>query len=223
VLGTLSAPKIATPKAAVSGSALIAVAYAVSKLGAGYSWGASGPSVFDCSGLTSAAWRSAGVSLPRTADAQWKNLPRVSLSSLRPGDLIAFGYGSGYANHIGIYVGGGYLIDTASKYGGNVGRGKLSARAGGGSWRVLGAVRPKGSTYTAPKPAPKPAPKSGAAVAPVPHEIGPVYVVQPGDWLSKIADKFKTKGGWRYLYDLNRPLVGPNPNLIYPGQKIRLS
>jgi cell wall-associated NlpC family hydrolase len=198
-----------------TGSALAAVAYARSKVGAHYVWGASGPNVFDCSGLTSAAWRSAGTSIPRTANAQWHGLPRVSLSSLRPGDLVAFGYSSGYANHIGIYAGAGLLIDTATKYGGGVGIGELSARAGGGSWHVLGAVRPRGKAVSVPKAVTK---SVKAEEAPG----GASYAVVAGDWLSKIAERYGIKGGWKHLYDLNRDVVGDNPDLIFPGQRLRL-
>lgn len=196
----------------VTGSALRAVAYARAHVGAGYRWGGTGPHSFDCSGLTSAAWRSAGISVPRTANAQWHGLPRVSMRTLRPGDLVAFGHSAHYADHIGIYAGNGLLIDTATRYGGGVGIGKLSTRAGSGAWRALGAVRPRGSSYAAPR--------SGAeASADVSADI---YTVRPGDWLSKIAAKYKTPGGWKHLYDLNRGTVGSDPDLIYPGQRIRL-
>lgn len=121
-----------------------AVAYARAQIGSPYLWGGNGPDRFDCSGLTSAAWRAAGVTIPRTADAQWKGLPRVPLSQLRPGDLVAFGYSSSYADHIGIYAGNGQLIDTSShRAGGGVGMQSLKSRAGGGSWHALGAVRPQ--------------------------------------------------------------------------------
>jgi hypothetical protein len=138
----------------------------------------------------------------------------VSLSALRPGDLVAFGYSSGYANHIGIYAGAGLLIDTATKYGGGVGIGKLSARAGGGSWHVLGAVRPRGKVATLSKPVAK----TKAEEAPP----GASYAVVAGDWLSKIAERYGIKGGWKHLYDLNRSVVGNNPDLIFPGQRLRL-
>ena len=85
-----------------------AVAYAYSKLGDPYVYGATGPSSFDCSGLVQAAWAYAGVSIPRTTYAQVAALPAVSTSNLQPGDLL-FMDGDG---HVGIYVGGGYLIDA---------------------------------------------------------------------------------------------------------------
>jgi cell wall-associated NlpC family hydrolase len=85
-----------------------AVAYAYSKLGDPYVWGATGPSTFDCSGLAMAAWASAGVTIPRTTFEQVAALPAVPLSALRPGDLLFF-LGD---DHVGMYVGGGYLIDA---------------------------------------------------------------------------------------------------------------
>ncbi|MGI5481154.1 NlpC/P60 family protein [Streptomyces lavendofoliae] len=84
-----------------------AVAYAYGALGKPYVWGATGPSAFDCSGLTQAAWRSAGVSLPRTTYTQIDTGRRVSPSELAPGDLVFFYPG---VSHVGLYVGGGRMI-----------------------------------------------------------------------------------------------------------------
>jgi cell wall-associated NlpC family hydrolase len=208
-------PKSTAP-AASSSKGQKAANFAKAQIGDSYLWGGNGPNRWDCSGLTSGAWRSVGVNIPRTADAQWKKLPRVSMKNLKPGDLVAFGYSSSYANHIGIYVGNGYLVDTASKYGGGVGMGKLSARAGGGSWRALGAVRPV--PYVAPKPtAPKPStPKPNAGGK------GSEYTVKSGDTLSKIAITQDVNGGWQRLYTDNKSVIGDNPNLIYPKQVLTM-
>ncbi|ATL29902.1 C40 family peptidase [Streptomyces formicae] len=84
-----------------------AVAYAYKAIGSPYVWGATGPGAFDCSGLTQAAYRSAGVSLPRTTYAQIAAGERVSRSALRPGDLVFFYSG---ISHVGIYVGHGQMI-----------------------------------------------------------------------------------------------------------------
>ncbi|MEU3980316.1 NlpC/P60 family protein [Streptomyces sp. NPDC026672] len=95
------------PAAAPDSRAAAAVAYAHGKLGSPYVWGATGPNAFDCSGLVQAAYRSAGVSLPRTTYAQINAGRRVSRSELRPGDLVFFYSG---ISHVGIYVGHGRMI-----------------------------------------------------------------------------------------------------------------
>lgn len=95
---------------AVSGAAGIAVRYAYGALGKPYIWAADGPEGYDCSGLTMAAWRAAGVSLPHNAAMQWDVVTRISRSSLRPGDLV-FYYGLG---HVALYVGGGKVIHAPS-------------------------------------------------------------------------------------------------------------
>lgn len=87
--------------------AAAAVSYAYAKLGSPYVWGATGPNAFDCSGLVQAAYRSAGISLPRTTYAQIDAGRRVSRSELQPGDLVFFYSG---ISHVGIYVGGGQMI-----------------------------------------------------------------------------------------------------------------
>ncbi|MFE7955549.1 NlpC/P60 family protein [Streptomyces sp. NPDC057413] len=102
----LAAPGSVTAQAPDSRAAA-AVAYAYSKLGSPYVWGATGPNAFDCSGLVQAAYRSAGVSLPRTTYAQIGAGRRVSRSELRPGDLVFFYSG---ISHVGLYVGNGQMI-----------------------------------------------------------------------------------------------------------------
>ncbi len=87
--------------------AAAAVSYAYGKLGSPYVWGATGPDAFDCSGLIQAAYRSAGISLPRTTYAQINAGRRVSRSELSPGDLVFFYSG---ISHVGIYVGNGQMI-----------------------------------------------------------------------------------------------------------------
>ncbi|WP_329175449.1 C40 family peptidase [Streptomyces sp. NBC_01477] len=84
-----------------------AVAFAYRALGLPYVWGATGPNAYDCSGLTQAAWRSAGVSLPRTTYTQINAGTRVSRSELQPGDLVFFYSG---VSHVGLYIGGGDMI-----------------------------------------------------------------------------------------------------------------
>ncbi|GAA2397701.1 NlpC/P60 family protein [Streptomyces coeruleofuscus] len=91
--------------------AVAAVSYAYQKLGSPYVWGATGPNAFDCSGLVQAAYRSAGVSLPRTTYSQIDAGRRVSRSELLPGDLVFFYAG---ISHVGIYVGDGRMIHAPS-------------------------------------------------------------------------------------------------------------
>ncbi|MEH1167512.1 NlpC/P60 family protein [Micromonospora sp. CPCC 205539] len=107
-----AAPKAApTEKApAVAGDAGAAVRYAYGALGKPYRWAADGPDGYDCSGLTSAAWRAAGKSLPHNTRMQWGVVAHIGRSELRPGDLV-FYRGLG---HVGLYVGGNQVIDAPS-------------------------------------------------------------------------------------------------------------
>ncbi|WP_371527693.1 NlpC/P60 family protein [Streptomyces sp. NBC_01283] len=95
------------PAKAANSRASAAVSYAYKALGSPYVWGATGPNAFDCSGLTQAAYRSAGVDLPRTTYAQIAAGERVPRSQLQPGDLVFFYQG---ISHVGIYVGNGQMI-----------------------------------------------------------------------------------------------------------------
>ncbi|MDF4250170.1 NlpC/P60 family protein [Streptomyces sp. WMMB303] len=91
-----------------SGHAAAALSAAKGKIGSPYVWGATGPSSFDCSGLTSWAYKQAGVSLPRTSQAQANAGTRISSQSqLKPGDLVLF-YGD--LHHIGLYAGNGQVL-----------------------------------------------------------------------------------------------------------------
>ncbi|HEY0700173.1 MAG TPA: NlpC/P60 family protein, partial [Micromonospora sp.] len=92
----------------VSGAAGVAVRYAYGALGKPYVWAADGPNGYDCSGLTLAAWRAAGKSLPHNAAMQWSRVAHISRSALRPGDLVFY---SGLG-HVALYVGGGKVIHS---------------------------------------------------------------------------------------------------------------
>ncbi|MET9950456.1 NlpC/P60 family protein [Streptomyces sp. NPDC006339] len=95
------------PIAAPTARAAEAIAFARAQIGKPYVWGATGPSAYDCSGLTQASWRAAGVSLPRTTYTQINAGRRVSRSELAPGDLVFFYSG---ISHVGLYIGGGQMI-----------------------------------------------------------------------------------------------------------------
>ncbi|MFH8406692.1 NlpC/P60 family protein [Streptomyces sp. NPDC018019] len=84
-----------------------ALAFARAQMGKPYVWGATGPNSYDCSGLTQAAWKAAGVSLPRTTWDQVKAGDRVATKDLKPGDLVFF-YND--ISHVGMYIGDGKMI-----------------------------------------------------------------------------------------------------------------
>ncbi|WP_308341028.1 bifunctional lytic transglycosylase/C40 family peptidase [Streptomyces sp. JJ36] len=96
-----------------------AIHYAQQKLGTPYLWGGDGTPEdggrFDCSGLTKAAYASVGIELPRVANDQWTAGPHPDRDELLPGDLVFFAYDLSdprSIHHVGIYVGGGYMIDA---------------------------------------------------------------------------------------------------------------
>ncbi|TDC26733.1 glycoside hydrolase [Streptomyces sp. 8K308] len=101
---SVEAPSAPAPDAS---GAEAAIAFAESQLGKPYVWGATGPNSYDCSGLTQAAWRAAGVELPRVTWDQVDAGSRVSRDALRPGDLVFF-YDD--ISHVGLYVGDGMMI-----------------------------------------------------------------------------------------------------------------
>ncbi|MER5279690.1 NlpC/P60 family protein [Streptomyces sp. NPDC002809] len=92
------------------------MAFARAQLGKPYVWGATGPASYDCSGLTQAAWKAAGVDIPRTTWDQVNVGTRIATADLQPGDLVFF-YDD--ISHVGIYKGDGMMIH-APKPGANV-------------------------------------------------------------------------------------------------------
>ncbi|MFB6844455.1 NlpC/P60 family protein [Streptomyces sp. NPDC056373] len=109
-----------------------AVRYVVRQLGKPYEWGAEGPRTYDCSGLTSQAWAEAGTPVPRTSQEQWKQLERIPLDELRPGDLVVY---FPKATHVALYLGDGMVVH-APRPGAKVKASPIAANP------VLGAVRP---------------------------------------------------------------------------------
>lgn len=211
-------PRASVPAAPHPSRARAAVQYARSRISpASYLYGGNGPVRFDCSGLTSAAWRAAGVQIPRTAAGQLRGLTSVPLSAIRPGDLVVYSFSS-FADHVAIYAGDGRTIDTASHHpNGGVGYSSLQ-RAGG---TIAGVVRPAAGDSAAPalKAAPAPsqprsAPRKAAA------ESAGTHRVEPGDTLYALAQRYGV-GHWREIYNLNRDRID-NPHWIYPGQMLRL-
>ncbi|WP_018490887.1 MULTISPECIES: C40 family peptidase [unclassified Streptomyces] len=135
--GTGTSPGSGTGTGTGTGSGYAAkaekvLAFARAQIGKPYVWGATGPSSYDCSGLTKAAWREAGVTLPRTTWDQVKVGTRVATSDLQPGDLVFF-YDD--ISHVGIYKGDGMMIH-APKPGANVREESIY------SMPIYGSVRP---------------------------------------------------------------------------------
>ncbi len=98
------------------GGASQAVSFAMDQLGDSYVWGAAGPDAWDCSGLISGAWGSAGHYLPHYSVAQYYATTPISYSELRPGDLIFWssnGAPSGIF-HVAMYIGNGQMIQAAN-------------------------------------------------------------------------------------------------------------
>jgi cell wall-associated NlpC family hydrolase len=92
-----------------------AINAARTRLGAPYVWGATGPSTFDCSGLTQWSYATAGVNLPRTSREQWFVGPHPSLDQLQPGDLLFWATNiadPSTIHHVALYIGGGYMIEA---------------------------------------------------------------------------------------------------------------
>ncbi|MER7825343.1 C40 family peptidase [Streptomyces sp. NPDC054945] len=125
--GTVSAP--------ATGSAAAIVNFARAQVGKAYVMGGTGPSSFDCSGLVQAAYRQAGISLPRMSQAQSSAGTSVSLSALQPGDILYWG-SRGSAYHVAIYVGGGKFVGAQNPSTGIVER-NLSYDKPTGAVRVL--------------------------------------------------------------------------------------
>ncbi|MFI9797065.1 C40 family peptidase [Streptomyces sp. NPDC052302] len=104
-----AAPAPAAPAAPAAASrdsrAVRALEFARAQVGKPCVWGTTGPNTFDGPGLTQAAWKAAGIALPRTAQEQATAGQGVALTHLEPGDLVLF-----HAGHVGVYSGNGMMI-----------------------------------------------------------------------------------------------------------------
>jgi peptidoglycan DL-endopeptidase CwlO len=150
ILATLAAPNATTlrglvadalpvvtapeaPGARPASRAARAVAFALRQRGKPYRWGAQGPGAFDCSGLIWAAWRAAGVMIPRTAAGQLAGLPPAR-GALGPGDLVIYASRGPTRRHVAIVVGPGRMVEALGQ---GIPVRSTSIRGG-----YLGAVRP---------------------------------------------------------------------------------
>lgn len=96
----------------VTGAGAVAADWALEQIGTPYVWGGETPGVgFDCSGLVQAAYKVAGVTLPRVAQDQYDGTPKLAADMpLAPGDLVFFGAGPASIDHVGLFVG---IVDGA--------------------------------------------------------------------------------------------------------------
>lgn len=220
VRGGVAAQVSAGRTAPVTGrGAARAVAYAHAALGRPYVYGATGPRAYDCSGLTLAAWRAAGVSIPRTSSAQWAGLTRVPADQVRPGDIVVY-HGAG---HVALYIGNGQIIEAPRP-----GKSVQTApwRSGWYASAFVGVVRPAGAaaavkaeavTEVSPARPHKPVAEGDVRL---PSASAGRYTVRSGDTLSAIAHAHGFRD-WRVLYAANRDKVY-DADLIFPGQVLRI-
>ena len=101
----------------INPAALSAINFAIAQIGLPYVWGGNGPQQghagFDCSGLTKAAYATAGIELPRTAHTQFFATRHVAPDeALQPGDLVFYGNPYTKIHHVGIYIGNGQMINA---------------------------------------------------------------------------------------------------------------
>jgi cell wall-associated NlpC family hydrolase len=103
------------PVSAPSQTVAAAIAFAEAQIGKPYQWGGTGPDAFDCSGLVLMAYRSAGITIARTSQDQWKTETHVPASQVQPGDLVFFAGADGTPaspGHVGLVIGHGEMIEA---------------------------------------------------------------------------------------------------------------
>ena len=102
----------------ISPPARAAIDFAIGQIGLPYVWGGNGPhrgdAGFDCSGLTTAAYATTGVGLPRTAHTQFFATRHLAAEPVQPGDLVFYGNPSTKIHHVGLYIGNGQMINAAT-------------------------------------------------------------------------------------------------------------
>ncbi|MEV0112019.1 C40 family peptidase [Streptomyces sp. NPDC050844] len=130
--GSSASADVAAP---ASGSVGTVISFLKAQLGDAYVMGASGPNAWDCSSLVQAAFKQAGVDLPRVSQDQSVSGTPVALSNVQVGDILYWG-GAGSAYHVGVYIGNGQYLDAANPSKGVVIQ-DLSGYPADGAVRVL--------------------------------------------------------------------------------------
>lgn len=189
------APVVTAPVVIPGGERVVAKAREY--FGAQYVWGGESYAEggFDCSGLVWRVFQDLGVDLGVRTSAGMANVGTAvgSLSEAQPGDLLV------YPGHVAIYVSPGRMIDSA-----NVGEVVQERNI----WGSPSVRRVAVDGIEAPAPAPV-VEESTSSQVPATE----TYTVKEGDWLSKVFG-----AEWQEVYEDNVSVIGPNPNLIYPGQ-----
>lgn len=103
-----------TPSAPSGDAARQGAAIAQSMVGSPYRYGGTTPRGFDCSGLVYYAYRKAGISVPRTTQAQYRRSRQIALADIHRGDLLFFRLATRGVSHVGIYTGNGTFIHAPS-------------------------------------------------------------------------------------------------------------
>jgi peptidoglycan DL-endopeptidase CwlO len=134
---------VSAASTAPSPAAATAIAYARDQLGKPYLWGGTGPDAFDCSGLVMMAYQLAGISIPRTSEAQWQDLPHEP--GPEPGYLVFFPGSDGTwsaPGHVALVISKTQMIQA---YG--VGTPiEVSPLNGDGAGGIVGYARPGGAS-----------------------------------------------------------------------------
>jgi cell wall-associated NlpC family hydrolase len=134
-------------------AAVAAVRFALAQLGRPYQWGATGPGTYDCSGLTSTAYRQVGLAIPRVSRDQAGFGEPVAFNNLVPGDLVFFG---NPVHHVGMYYQGGLMVH-APHTGDVVRVASIWRRGYAGARRPITAIGGTGTNLPMVPPLPPPA------------------------------------------------------------------
>jgi peptidoglycan DL-endopeptidase CwlO len=111
VEGGWELPGLAVPSGTSEG-ARAAIEFAKQQLGEPYVWAAAGPDSWDCSGLTMMAWKAGGIALPHYSAAQYQQTKHITVTQLKPGDLVFWGTSPNTIHHVALYVGNDLIIQA---------------------------------------------------------------------------------------------------------------